>query len=162
MGTMTFQQKHKLRSSSHPPELLISSDTNPSWGATVIWPQTPAKPHRLLNNRLAAVLVHLLKVKLSIFLQGRPRAVPKPGAEAELSHFCSAQPWSGRSSHHWPQDSSSSARPRAGKWKRNSTVSARRHCLMRTATSCLPQELLDCCLPRSQCLGNYSDFHFRL
>lgn len=117
MGTMTFQQKHKLRSSSHPPELLISSDTNPSWGATVIWPQTPAKPHRLLNNRLAAVLVHLLKVKLSIFLQGRPRAVPKPGAEAELSHFCSAQPWSGRSSHHWPHGQQQLGAPEGRKMK---------------------------------------------
>lgn len=89
MGTITFQQKHTLWSSSCPPELLICFDTNPSRGATVTWPQTPPKPHRPLNNR-SAVLVHLLKVKLSIFLQGRPRAVPKPGGEAELCHFCSA------------------------------------------------------------------------
>lgn len=55
-----------------PAKLLTSFDTNPSGGATVTRPQTLRKPHRLLNNRLAAVFVRLLEVQWCTFLQGRP------------------------------------------------------------------------------------------
>lgn len=65
IGTITFQQKHKLWPSSCPPRAVNLLWHEPFQGATVTRPQTPTKPHRLLNSTSAAVFVHLLKMELS-------------------------------------------------------------------------------------------------
>lgn len=154
IGTITFQQKHKLWPSSCPPRAVNLLWHEPFQGATVTRPQTPTKPHRLLNNTAAAVFVHLLKVELST-------CKGDPGQCQSLDQRQSSLIPAGAPATVRQRPSSSSGAQGQGN-QGETTASARRHCLMGTATSCLPQELLHSCLPRSHWLGNYSDFHFRL
>lgn len=82
--------KTELRPSSPRITPFISCDTKPSPGATVkLYHKHSRSFTALLHNRLAAAFVHVLNVNLAVFLQGRPRSVPKPGLEGGLSGFCS-------------------------------------------------------------------------
>lgn len=141
---ITFQQTHKLCSSSTP-----TTAFNLLWYKT--FPRcyccTATNAHeasQASTQQISSSVCPPAKSELSIFLQGRPRSVPKPGPEAEPSNFCSC-PSQGQADPPATDHAAngSSGCQRAGKWRRNTTVSARRHGLMGTATSCLPQELLD-------------------